>query len=100
MQIQIEPHTLLRANERGASEDEIIETINNGISLKAKLNRIAKFKVFDFNELRNGKFYEQKKIEVFYIIENHCCPTKKLSIFAKLSMRKDLSPSPLGEGLG
>lgn len=55
MQIQIEPHTLLRANERGASEDEIIETINNGIFSNAKLNRIAKFKVFDFNELRNGK---------------------------------------------
>ncbi len=50
MNIQIEPHTLLRAQERGASENEIIETIQDGIEIIAKLPRIAKCKVFDFNE--------------------------------------------------
>lgn len=81
MHIQIEPHTLLRANERGASEDEIIETINNGIVFTAKLNRMAKFKVFNFNKFRNGKFYEQKKLEVFYLIENNEIITITVYVF-------------------
>jgi len=81
MHIQIEPHTLLRANERGASEVEIVDTINNGVALTAKLNRIGKFKVFDFNKFRNGKFYEQKRIEVFYIIENNEIITITVYVF-------------------
>lgn len=36
MKIQIEPHTLLRAIERGATEVEIIETINSGINILGK----------------------------------------------------------------
>lgn len=60
MHIKIEPHTLVRAIERGASEQEIIETINNGIALKAKSNRIGKYKVVDFNEFRNGNFMSKK----------------------------------------
>ncbi len=71
MHIRIEPHTLLRAIERGTSENEIIETITNGASIKAKSNRNAKACVFDFNESRNGIFYEQKKLEVSYIIEKN-----------------------------
>ena len=81
MHIQIEPHTLLRANERGASEEEIIETINNGKILAAKLNRNAKFKVFDFKQFRNGKFFEQKRLEVFYLIENNEIVTVTVYVF-------------------
>lgn len=36
MQIQIEPHTLARAKERGAFLNEIEETLSNGINLAAK----------------------------------------------------------------
>ena len=81
MHIRIEPHTLLRAIERGASEDEIINTINNGIAIMAKSNSLGKFKVFDFNESRNGKFYEQKKLEVFYVIENNEIITITVYVF-------------------
>lgn len=81
MHIRIEPHTLLRAIERGASEEEIIETINNGLAIKAKSNRMAKVRVFDFNKIRNGKFYEQKKLEVFYVIENNEIITITVYVF-------------------
>lgn len=60
MQIKIEEHTLMRANERGASKDEIIKTINNGKFINAKLNRLAKSMIFTFNNFRNGKYYQQK----------------------------------------
>ncbi len=46
MQIQIEPHTLQRANERGASEEEIKETLLNGNFISVKNNRLGKSKVF------------------------------------------------------
>jgi hypothetical protein len=46
MKIQIDAHTLQRANERGASEDEILETLHDGINILAKSNRLGKSKVF------------------------------------------------------
>lgn len=70
MKIQIEPHTLQRANQRGASEEEIKETLLNGNAISAKNNRLGKSKVFLFDSERNGKFYKEKKIEVYYVIEN------------------------------
>ena len=69
MQIIIDPHTLLRANERGASEEEIKDVLLTGISSIAKKNRSSKWKAFPFNAERNGKFYEEKKIEVIFIYE-------------------------------
>ncbi|MEO6637949.1 MAG: hypothetical protein ABIN25_06710 [Ginsengibacter sp.] len=81
MNIRIEPHTLSRAIERGASEEEIIETINYGNTIKAKSNRIGKFSIFDFNKIRNEKFYQQKKLEVFYVIENNEIITVTVYVF-------------------
>ena len=69
MKIRIEPHTLLRANERGATEVEIKDTIEHGIDLFGKNGRTGKGKVFDFRNTRNGKFYEEKKVEAYYVME-------------------------------
>ena len=81
MQIQIEPHTLLRAEERGASENEIIETLNNGLEIQAKGGRLGKEKVFDFRKERNGKFYNEKKLEVYYIVEGEKIITITVYVF-------------------
>lgn len=48
VKIKIEPHTLVRANERGASEDEIINTLENGTDLVGKMGRMGKSKFFEF----------------------------------------------------
>ncbi len=69
MQIQLDPHTLERATERGASESEIRETLQNGSDIPAKRNRLAKAKVFPFDQIRNGKHYPEKRVEVIYVIE-------------------------------
>ena len=81
MKIQIEPHTLERANERGAPEEEIIDTLQTGEAVEAKKNRLAKSKVFSFQQNRNGKFYEEKKIEVIYIVENDVIITITVYVF-------------------
>jgi hypothetical protein len=42
MEIQIDPHTLERAEERGTSETEIRDVIQSGFSVPAKYARIGK----------------------------------------------------------
>jgi hypothetical protein len=48
MNIQIEPHTLQRAEERGATENEIKETINSGVNILGKSGRLGKSKSICF----------------------------------------------------
>lgn len=81
MNIIIEPHTLIRAAERGASKDEIIDVLSNGIFEEAKNLRKSKYKIFDFKNDRNGKYYEQKKIQVIFIIENESIVTVTVYVF-------------------
>lgn len=81
MRIQIEPHTLARAKERGATLQEIEETILNGTSFAGKKGRLARSKVFDFRSERNGSFYQEKKVEVFYLIENETIITITVYVF-------------------
>ncbi|MFH1863274.1 MAG: hypothetical protein ABH878_10745 [bacterium] len=57
MKILIDPHTLRRAEERGASREEITDVINSGFPVKAKFGRTAKVKVYPFNRKRHGKHY-------------------------------------------
>ncbi len=68
MEIQIDLHTLERAVERGTNESEIKDVIQTGLTISAKHGRIGKAKVYDFKQNRHNKYYEQKKVEVYYLI--------------------------------
>ena len=68
MEIQIDPHTLERAEERGTNEDEIKDVIQTGFAILAKYGRIGKAKIYDFKQKRLDKYYNQKRVEVFYIL--------------------------------
>ena len=81
MDIRIDPHTLERAAERGASSEEIIDVITSGQPIPAKRGRSGKSKVFDFNQTRLGRYYEQKKIEVFFAIEGDDIVTATVYVF-------------------
>jgi len=81
MKIILEPHTLERAHERGASKTEIYEVISDGIAIPAKNNRYGKYKIFSFNKERNGYLYEQKRIEVYYVIEYEKIITVTVYVF-------------------
>lgn len=70
MEIEISNHTTDRAKERGAEPEEIKDVILNGTDIEAKHNRYGRYKVYEFNKERLGKFYKQKKVEVYYVIEN------------------------------
>ena len=81
MDIRIDPHTLERAAERGASSEEIIDVITSGHPIPAKYGRSGKSKVFDFNQTRLGSYYEQKKIEVFFAVEGDAIVTVTVYVF-------------------
>ena len=72
MEIQIDQHTLERAEERGTNENEIIDVINTGFSIPAKYRRIGRAKIYDF---------KQRRVEVFYIIEKDTIVTVTVYVF-------------------
>ena len=89
MKIQIDPHTLERAEERGTNEEEIEEVIRSGFLIQAKQGRLAKAKVFPFHQTRGRKFYEQKRVEVIYVTEGDTIVTITVYVFYGKWVPKD-----------
>ena len=81
MKIQIDPHTLDRAKERGTDEQEIIDVIETGVEIPAKHGRKGKAKVYEFNQNRLEKYYDQKRVEVYYMIEKNYAITVTVYVF-------------------
>ena len=81
MEIQIDPHTLERAKERGTDESEIKDVIMNGRVISAKYGRQGKTHIYPFKRERRGKYYEQKKVEVFYLQEEEVIITVTAYVF-------------------
>ena len=40
-----------------------------------------KAKIYEFNQERHGKFYEQKRVELFYVIEEKMIVTVTVYVF-------------------
>jgi len=55
MSIRLHPHARERLNERGATEDEVIVTIETGETFPAKFGRTGFRRNFAFGERWNGK---------------------------------------------
>ena len=81
MEIQIDPHTLERAEERGTNEIEIQDVIRTGSTIPTKHGRFGTAKVYDFRQKRHNIYYEQKRVEVFYLIEGDKIITVTVYVF-------------------
>lgn len=81
MKVQIDMHTLERAEERGTNEDEIKDVIRTGFGIPAKYGRIGKAKVYKFRQDRLDKYYEEKRVEVFYTVEEDLIITVTVYVF-------------------
>jgi hypothetical protein len=81
MGIRIDQHTLERAEERGTDEKEIKDVIENGFAIQAKYGRMGKAKIFDFDQKRLGKHYEQKRVEVYYTVKGNVIITATVYVF-------------------
>jgi len=81
MEIQIDSHTLERAKERGTNEEEIRDVIETGFIIPSQYGRFGKAKVYKFKQARQNKFYEEKRVEVFYIVERDRMVTVTVYVF-------------------
>jgi hypothetical protein len=55
--------------------------IETGTVIPAKRGRLAKAKVYPFDQERLGKHYEQKRVEVIYVIEKEVAVTITVYVF-------------------
>lgn len=69
MPITIIDHAQERMLERGASEDEVRITLEEGIPSEAKSGRKAKEKILIYDGFWQGQRYPQKKVRVIYVEE-------------------------------
>ena len=67
MAILISSHALAQSFFRGASERDITEVLDAGLPIRAKYGRKGKAKIFHFGGERLGRFYEDRRVEVFYM---------------------------------
>ncbi|MFQ6032350.1 MAG: DUF4258 domain-containing protein [Candidatus Zixiibacteriota bacterium] len=70
MGIKIHPHAKERMEERGATKDEIIKTVQEGEKFPAKFGRIGLRRNFACEGIGRGKKYKTKQIEVYGVKEN------------------------------
>ena len=68
--IGIHPHAAQRAKERGASEEEIKDTVLNGEAFPAKFDRTGFRMNFAYAQEWNRKFFSTKQIEAYCVREN------------------------------
>lgn len=81
MEIQIAPHTLKRAEERGTDQEEIRDVIESGETILARHGRLGRAKVYSFEQERQGRYYAQKRVEVIYTIEDDTVVTVTVYVF-------------------
>jgi hypothetical protein len=56
-------------SERGASEEEVRETVLHGTAVAAKRGRQAKEHVFAYNDEWHGRHYLERKVRVIFVEE-------------------------------
>ncbi len=69
MHIRLHPHALARLEERGATKEEIIATVENGERIPAKFGRVGFRRNFTYNSMWRGRFYASKQVEAIAVEE-------------------------------
>ncbi len=69
MKIELHPHAVERAKERGATEDEIKDAVLHGEEFPVKHNRTGFRRTTIFNEEWQGKKFYAKQIECYAVKE-------------------------------
>ncbi len=92
LEIRIDPHTLERAEERGASLEEIRDVVATGFPVPAKYGRSCRGKIYDFSDSRLGRYYEQKRVEVIYTVLGNVATTVTVYVFFGTWELEDAGP--------
>jgi hypothetical protein len=69
MAIKLHPHAKARAVERGATEAEVIATVEEGEQFPVKYGRVGFRRNFPFDGTWGGKSYLVKQVEAYAVKE-------------------------------
>jgi hypothetical protein len=69
MAVHIHPHARERMRERGATEEEITATVEQGEQFPVKFGRTGFRRNFGFDREWRGKHYHTKQIEAYAVQE-------------------------------
>jgi len=69
LRVELHPHALERAPERGASEQEIISTVLFGERFPANFGRVGFRRNFLFGGIWRGRRYATKQVEAYAVEE-------------------------------
>ncbi len=69
MAIRIHPHAKERMEERGATDEEVIKTVEEGERFPAKFGRTGFRRNFPFGRIWRGRLYQTKQIEAYGVQE-------------------------------
>jgi len=69
MAVRFHPHARERMRERGATEDEIRATVEQGEQFPAKFGRTGFRRNFRFDSEWRGKYYRTKQVEAYAVRE-------------------------------
>lgn len=69
MGIRFHPHALGRMEERGATEEEVMATVEQSERFPAKFGRPGFRPNFSFNSEWRGKHYNTKQVEAYAVEE-------------------------------
>lgn len=70
MPIRFHPHALARMKERGATEEEVSATVEQGERFEARFGRVGFRRNFPFDAEWRGKYYRSKQVEVYAVLED------------------------------
>jgi len=70
MKITLHPHALDRLAERGATEVEVVATVQAGERFAAKLGRTGFRRNFAYNGTWRGRTYATKQVEAIVVPED------------------------------
>jgi hypothetical protein len=71
MAVIIHPHARERMEERGATDEEVIKTVEEGEEFPAKFGRVGLRRNFTFENAWRGRNYKTKQLEVYGVKENN-----------------------------
>ena len=70
MAIRFHPHAQERMAQRGATQKEVVLTVQKGERFKAKFGRTAFRRNFVFEKQWQNRYYKTKQVEAFVVRED------------------------------
>ena len=67
MSVRLHPHAVARMAERGATEAEVIATVEHGERFEAKFGRSGFRRNFSFDGERRGRTFATKQVEAYAV---------------------------------